>query len=124
MPNNNLGRDEMWSEPVWQEIDNAVLREVGRIKVSQKVFPSSQSPNGQYVPADEFDTTQTFNKGGPRLSSKFRSLLPLFCRFLRFKSVPRVSHFPTSGQEYIVLTTVAGSPANAQLMRAYYDSRQ
>ena len=55
MPNNNLGRGEVWSEPVWREIDDAVLKEVGRIRVAQKVFPSSQSSNGQYVPADEFD---------------------------------------------------------------------
>jgi uncharacterized linocin/CFP29 family protein len=54
MPN-NLGRDDIWSEPVWQEIDNAVLAEVGRIRVAQKVFPGSESPNGQYVPADVFD---------------------------------------------------------------------
>jgi uncharacterized linocin/CFP29 family protein len=55
MPNNTLGRDEVWSEPIWQEIDNAVLAEVGRIRVAQKVFPASQNLNGQYVPADVFD---------------------------------------------------------------------
>jgi uncharacterized linocin/CFP29 family protein len=63
MPN-NLGRDEVWSQEVWQEIDNAVLAEVGRIRVAQKVFPSSPSPNGQYVPADEFDpNTMTIAEG-------------------------------------------------------------
>jgi uncharacterized linocin/CFP29 family protein len=54
MPN-NLGRDELWNPEIWAEIDRAVLAEVGRIRVAQKVFPSSQSSNGQYVPADIFD---------------------------------------------------------------------
>src|SRR5215217_3514022 len=63
MPN-NLGRDELWSPEVWQEIDNAVLAEVGRIRVAQKTFPSSQSPDGQYVPTDEFDPkTMTIAEG-------------------------------------------------------------
>ena len=63
MPN-NLGRDEVWSEPVWKEIDDAVLAEVGQIRVAQKVFPSSQSANGQYVPADDFDPkTMTIAEG-------------------------------------------------------------
>jgi uncharacterized linocin/CFP29 family protein len=61
---NNLGRDELWSPEVWAEIDKAVLAEVGRIRVTQKVFPSSQSPNGQYVPKDVFDpTTMTIAEG-------------------------------------------------------------
>src|SRR5215210_5605528 len=63
MPN-NLGRGELWSEPVWQEIDDAVLAEVGQIRVAQKVFPSMPSPNGQYVPADNFDpSTMTIAEG-------------------------------------------------------------
>jgi uncharacterized linocin/CFP29 family protein len=63
MPN-NLGRDELWSPEVWAEIDRAVLAEVGRIRVAQKVFPSSQSSNGQYVPADVFDpATMTIAEG-------------------------------------------------------------
>src|SRR5215208_4159564 len=63
MPN-NLGRDELWGPEVWQEIDSAVLAEVGRIRVAQKVFPGMQSPNGQYVPADTFDpSTMTIAEG-------------------------------------------------------------
>src|SRR5215207_8016101 len=63
MPN-NLGRDEVWSPEVWQEVDNAVLAEVGRIRVAQRVFPSMPSPNGQYVPADNFDpNTMTIAEG-------------------------------------------------------------
>src|SRR5215217_9512997 len=76
MPN-NLGRDELWSPEVWQEIDNAVLAEVGRIRVAQKVFPSSPSPNGQYVPADNFNPeTMTIAEGETRpfieISVEFR----------------------------------------------------
>lgn len=53
--NNNLGRDKLWTDAVWQEIDKAVLAEVGRIRVAQKVFPSTPMPNASYVPADIFD---------------------------------------------------------------------
>jgi uncharacterized linocin/CFP29 family protein len=39
--NGNLGRDRLWNEHIWSEIDKAVREEVGRIRVAQKVFPSS-----------------------------------------------------------------------------------
>jgi hypothetical protein len=34
--NNNLGRDKVWNEATWQDIDTAVLGEVRRIRVAQK----------------------------------------------------------------------------------------
>ena len=36
-----LGRDKVWNEHIWSEIDKAVREEVGRIRVAQKVFPST-----------------------------------------------------------------------------------
>jgi uncharacterized linocin/CFP29 family protein len=39
--NGNLGRDRIWNDHIWSEIDKAVREEVGRIRVAQKVFPSS-----------------------------------------------------------------------------------
>jgi uncharacterized linocin/CFP29 family protein len=66
MPN-NLGRDELWNPQVWGEIDKAILAEVGRIRVAQKIFPSSPTNNGQYVPADKFDAkTMTIAEGQTR----------------------------------------------------------
>jgi uncharacterized linocin/CFP29 family protein len=53
MPN-TFGRDKVWDDATWQEIDKAVLAEVGGIRVAQKVFPTQSIPNGQYVPADHF----------------------------------------------------------------------
>jgi uncharacterized linocin/CFP29 family protein len=53
--NNNLGRDKVWDDAIWQEIDKAVMAEVGRIRVAQKVFPGIAMPNASYVPADIFD---------------------------------------------------------------------
>jgi uncharacterized linocin/CFP29 family protein len=38
--NGSLGRDKLWNEHIWSEIDKAVREEVGRIRVAQKVFPS------------------------------------------------------------------------------------
>jgi uncharacterized linocin/CFP29 family protein len=53
--NNNLGRDKVWNDATWQDIDTAVLGEVGRIRVAQKVFPSTPMSGASYVPADIFD---------------------------------------------------------------------
>ena len=39
--NGNLGRDRLWNEHIWSEIDRAVREEVGRIRVAQKVFPAA-----------------------------------------------------------------------------------
>jgi uncharacterized linocin/CFP29 family protein len=38
--NGSLGRDRVWNDHIWSEIDQAVRQEIGRIRVAQKVFPS------------------------------------------------------------------------------------
>jgi uncharacterized linocin/CFP29 family protein len=39
--NGTLGRDKVWNDQIWSEIDKAVREEVGRIRVAQKVFPTT-----------------------------------------------------------------------------------
>jgi Encapsulating protein for peroxidase len=39
--NGSLGRDKVWNDQIWSEIDKAVREEVGRVRVAQKVFPST-----------------------------------------------------------------------------------
>ena len=39
--NANLGREKLWNEHIWSEIDGAVREELGRIRVAQKVFAST-----------------------------------------------------------------------------------
>jgi uncharacterized linocin/CFP29 family protein len=51
--NGTLGRDKIWNEQIWGDIDNAVRDEVGRIRVAQKVFPCTILTTGQPVPAEE-----------------------------------------------------------------------
>ena len=69
MPN-NLGRDNLpgWNAQVWTDIDQAVLDEVGRIRVAQKVFHSENTPNANNVPADEFNLFHKIRElsNGPR----------------------------------------------------------
>jgi uncharacterized linocin/CFP29 family protein len=48
----NLGREKLWTLEVWGEIDKAVMAEVGRLRVAQKVFPAMQMPNAPNVSAD------------------------------------------------------------------------
>ena len=60
----NLGRDKLWTPEVWAEIDKAVMAEVGRLRVSQKVFPTLQTPNAPNVSADVFNRqTMTIQEG-------------------------------------------------------------
>jgi uncharacterized linocin/CFP29 family protein len=39
--NGSPGRDRLWNEHIWSEINKAVRDEVGRIRVTQKVLPSA-----------------------------------------------------------------------------------
>lgn len=39
--NGALGRDKIWNDQIWGDIDKAVREEVGRIRVAQKVFPTT-----------------------------------------------------------------------------------
>jgi uncharacterized linocin/CFP29 family protein len=48
----NLGREKLWAPEVWAEIDKAVMTEVGRLRVAQKVFTAMQTPNAPNVSAD------------------------------------------------------------------------
>jgi uncharacterized linocin/CFP29 family protein len=55
--NGNLGRDKLWNQQIWGDIDNAVRDEVGRVRVAQKVFPCTLVPNWQQVPKDQLSTS-------------------------------------------------------------------
>jgi uncharacterized linocin/CFP29 family protein len=57
--NGNLGRDKIWNQQIWDDIDNAVRDEVGRIRVAQKVFPCTLLSDGQQVPRDELSPNVT-----------------------------------------------------------------
>jgi uncharacterized linocin/CFP29 family protein len=50
----NLGRDKLWTPEVWAEIDKAVMAEVGRLRVAQKVFASTTAPGAANVSTDPF----------------------------------------------------------------------
>jgi uncharacterized linocin/CFP29 family protein len=74
---NNLGRDKFqWTPEIWADIDKAVMAEVSRLRVAQKVFPASTNGNGQYVPADKFDRDKMMIADGTKpyieISVEFR----------------------------------------------------
>jgi len=70
--NGSLGRDKVWNQQIWSDIDKAVQEEVGRIRVAQKVFPSTVVNNvlpvstkrivpvGKLVPGPTPDEFQPF----------------------------------------------------------------
>ena len=37
--NGSLGRDRVWNDYIWSEMDKAVREEVGRVRVAQKSVP-------------------------------------------------------------------------------------
>jgi uncharacterized linocin/CFP29 family protein len=55
MAANNLNHDQLWTADVWQDIDQAVLAEVGPTRVLQKVITPTPMPGAVNVPADKFD---------------------------------------------------------------------
>jgi uncharacterized linocin/CFP29 family protein len=62
--NGSLGRDRVWNEHIWGEIDKAVREEVGRVRVAQKVFPSTVVNNVLPVSANRAVPFEDFNKLG------------------------------------------------------------
>jgi uncharacterized linocin/CFP29 family protein len=60
--NGTLGRDRVWNEHIWGELDKAVREEVGRIRVAQKVFPSTVVNNVLPVAANR---VVPFRAGAP-----------------------------------------------------------
>jgi uncharacterized linocin/CFP29 family protein len=51
--NGTFGRDKLWNQQIWNDLDKAVRDEVGRIRVAQKVFPCTVLASGQSVPKDQ-----------------------------------------------------------------------
>jgi uncharacterized linocin/CFP29 family protein len=51
--NGTLGRDKIWNDQIWTDIDKAVREEVGRIRVAQKVFPTTLVNNVLPVAAND-----------------------------------------------------------------------
>ena len=51
--NGTLGRDKIWNDQIWSDIDKAVREEVGRIRVAQKVFPTTVVNNVLPVAANK-----------------------------------------------------------------------
>jgi uncharacterized linocin/CFP29 family protein len=76
--NGTLGRDKVWNDQIWREIDKAVREEVGRIRAAQKVFPSTILNNVQAVPLNavpDFRTLKTDDQFKPFIEmSKWFSL--------------------------------------------------
>jgi hypothetical protein len=54
--NGTLGRDKIWNDQIWSDIDKAVREEVGRIRVGQKVFPTTLVNNVLPVAANDLLT--------------------------------------------------------------------
>ena len=83
--NGSLGRDRVWNDHIWGEIDKAIREEVGRIRVAQKVFPSTVVNNVLPV-----FTTRVVPFGTPSASSaspvpgddEFRPLFEISTQFV------------------------------------------
>jgi uncharacterized linocin/CFP29 family protein len=75
--NGTLGRDKVWNEHIWSEIDKAVRDEMGRIRVAQKVFPSTIVNNVQPV---HVKRVQGF--ANLRIEDEFRPFIEMSMEFV------------------------------------------
>lgn len=74
--NGTLGRDKIWNDQIWNDIDKAVRDEVGRIRVAQKVFPSTILQNVQAV------AVNTLTTGPLRLDDGFQPFIEMSVAFV------------------------------------------
>jgi uncharacterized linocin/CFP29 family protein len=82
--NGTLGRDKVWNDQIWSDIDKAVREEVGRIRVAQKVFPTTLVNNVLPVAANDL-LTRLGGTGGDILHAgedDFRPFIELSIEFL------------------------------------------
>jgi uncharacterized linocin/CFP29 family protein len=82
--NGTLGRDKVWNDQIWSDIDKAVREEVGRIRVAQKVFPTTLVNNVLPVAANDL-LTRPGGTGGDILHAgedAFRPFIELSIEFL------------------------------------------
>ena len=87
--NGSLGRDRVWNDHIWSEIDKAVREEVGRVRVAQKVFPSTVVNNvlpvsaNRVFPYKDYSTfTRPVYVGPWPGDDEFRPLFEISRRFV------------------------------------------
>src|SRR5260370_32901653 len=76
-----LGRDKVWNDQIWSEIDKAVREEMGRIRVAQKVFPSTILSNVQAVPVNTISTAAS-TPPGLKLDDRFQPFIEMSKAFI------------------------------------------
>ena len=82
--NGTLGREKIWNDQIWSDIDKAVREEVGRIRVAQKVFPTTLVNNVLPVAANDL-LTRAGGTGGDVLQNgedQFRPFIELSIEFV------------------------------------------
>jgi uncharacterized linocin/CFP29 family protein len=82
--NGTLGRDKIWNDQIWSDIDKAVREEVGRIRVAQKVFPTKVVNNVLPVAANDL-LSRASGAGGDVLHTgedEFRPFIELSIEFV------------------------------------------
>ena len=82
--NGTLGRDKIWNDQIWSDIDKAVREEVGRIRVAQKVFPTTLVNNVLPVAANDL-LSRASGDGGDFLHTSvdvFRPFIELSIEFV------------------------------------------
>jgi uncharacterized linocin/CFP29 family protein len=64
---NESQRGNLWNAQTWNDIERAVMADVGRVRVAQKVFPSQQKPGQDNVQADilMYGQSPAGDGGGP-----------------------------------------------------------
>ncbi len=77
--NNNNSNGVNWDETTWQDINDAVVKEVAKVRVAQKVFPTiALDSNPTEIPNDVI----TFADDGPSIQEgRTKSLIEIYLEF-------------------------------------------
>jgi uncharacterized linocin/CFP29 family protein len=94
--NGSLGRDKVWNQQIWSDIDKAVQEEVGRIRVAQKVFPSTVVNNALPVSTKRIVPVKSL-KPGPT-PDEFQPLFEISSNF-------QLTQAEVDGEEDVHLAT-------------------
>ena len=89
--NGTLGRDKVWNDQIWSEIDKAVREEMGRIRVAQKVFPTTVVNNVLPVATARAVAVGQLDPEFP-VSDEFRPFFEISTSF-------RMTHAQVDGEE-------------------------
>ena len=119
--NGSLGRDRIWNDHIWSEIDRAVREEVGRARIAQKVFPSTVVNNVLPVSANRAVAAPIVARAKRAARGVDRGVAPAIDQFQPFFEISRefvLTQAQVDGEENLHLAASLARLAASALANA------